>query len=137
MASERQQQQRQQPRERGTPKDISLLRAKHAIFLVILVAVLSAALATLLFIYCASLPAVTTTPTNPATPSFTGFNQNGILKLVFISCLGSSSTLVAIIFGDSLTHALAFGVAVREFCVIVRYSIYGAIPSTHRYQLFS
>ncbi len=98
---QQQQQQRQLQRERGTPKDVSLLRAKRLIILVVL---LSAALATLLFVYCAS----------SRTTSATMLNNNSLLKLSFISSLGSLSTLAGIIFGDSLTHALAFGVAVRE-----------------------
>jgi hypothetical protein len=116
MASKRipqqqQQQQQQQQRERGTPKNVSLLRAKHALLLVILVGILSSVLATLLFVHCASSSSSSHTSTTTSISSRS--NNNDLLKLSFISSLGSLSTLVGIIFGDSLTHALAFGVAVR------------------------
>ena len=109
-------QQQQQQREHGTPKDVSLLRAKHALLLVIFVGLLSVTLATLLFVHCAS-SSTSSSPTSTMIDSTMTLssrsNNNDLIKLSFISSLGSLSTLVGIIFGDSLTHALAFGVAVR------------------------
>jgi hypothetical protein len=100
-------------RERGTPKDVSSLpRAKHAIGIIIFVGLLSATLATALFLY--SSPFHTTS--TPDTTTITTARANGvsIVKLVFLAALGSSSTLVGIIFGDSLSHAFAFGIGVSS-----------------------
>ncbi|KAL9189674.1 hypothetical protein ACHAXT_009349 [Thalassiosira profunda] len=79
-------------RERGTLKD-TLPRKPLA--LIALVCAASACLATALF---------ANSFTNPAT-------TNDLASLGVVALLGATSTAVGIVFGDSLSHAFAFGVA--------------------------
>lgn len=86
----------QQERERGTLKDTL---PRRPIIIISLVCIVSAVLATALFVYSYS-------------SSFISPTSNDVAKLGFIALLGSVSCAVGIIFGDSLSHAFAFGVAV-------------------------
>ncbi|KAL7539207.1 hypothetical protein ACHAXR_009722 [Thalassiosira sp. AJA248-18] len=79
-------------RERGTLKDTL---PRRPIILIALVCFTSAVLATALFLYSYSSPTT----------------ANDVAKLGFIACLGSVSTSVGVIFGDSLSHTFAFGLA--------------------------
>lgn len=86
----------QRPRERGTLKDTL---PRKPIFVILLVCLISALLATMLAEY--SLEDLNEGVASERRWTFWG-----------VACLGSGSTLVGILYGDSLSHAFAFGVAV-------------------------
>mmetsp|Transcript_13493 Transcript_13493/g.29311 ORF Transcript_13493/g.29311 Transcript_13493/m.29311 type:complete len:580 (+) Transcript_13493:41-1780(+) len=92
MAAAAEQEEKPQQRERGTLKDTL---PRRPIILIALICIISALLATALFVY-----------SSPIT-----YSDWAKLVLVFIACLGSASTSVGIIFGDSLSHIFAFGIA--------------------------
>lgn len=82
-----------QERERGTLKDTL---PRRPIILIALTCIVSAALATALFVYSYSSP----------------LTVHDVAKLAFVACLGAVSCATGIVFGDSLAHIFAFGVAV-------------------------
>ena len=89
-----------QERERGTPllKENNLPR--RPIIIIALICITSAVLATTLFLY--------------SSPHILSTTVIDLVKLVCIACLGSISTSVGIIFGDSLSHVFSFGLAVSN-----------------------
>jgi hypothetical protein len=88
-------------RERGT---LNETLPKQPIILISLVCIASAALSTALLLY--------------STPHLLVTTNKDVMKLLFIACLGSISTLVGVIFSDSLSHVVSFGVAVSLRYVI-------------------
>ena len=90
----------EQERERGTLKDTL---PRKPIVLIALICITSAALATALFLYSYSSPTTI----------------NDVAKLGLVALLGSVSASVGIIFGDSLSHIFAFGVAVSSWFIII------------------
>lgn len=86
------------PRERGTLRD-TLPGRPFAIFLVLTACTVCSALAASLVVY--------------SFPAKYEFANDAVVYLFLMACLGSVSTAVGVVFGDSLTHLLAFGVAVR------------------------
>lgn len=88
-------------RERGT---LNETLPKQPIILISLVCIASAALSTALLLY--------------STPHLLATTNKDVMKLLFIACLGSISTLVGVIFSDSLSHVASFGVAV-SLCYVL------------------
>lgn len=99
-----------QQRERGTLKHTL---PRRPIFIIGLVWAASTALSTMLSLH--SLPSVYDTTWQ----LFAG-----------VACLGSASALIGIIFGDSLSHSAAFGVAllIARYCVGASSSVVEASP---------
>ena len=87
------------PRERGTLRD-TLPGRPFAIFLILTACTVCSALAASLVVY--------------SFPDRYEFANDATVYLFLVASLGSVSTAVGIVFGDSLTHLLAFGVAVRD-----------------------
>lgn len=87
------------PRERGTLRD-TLPGRPFAIFLILTACAVCSALAASLVVY--------------SFPDKYEFANDATVYLFLVACLGSVSTAVGAVFGDSLTHLLAFGVAVRS-----------------------
>ena len=114
-----------QERERGTPllKDNNLPR--RPIIIIALVCITSAILATTLFLY--------------SSPHILSTTVIDLVKLVCIACLGSISTSVGIIFGDSLSHVFSFGLAVSNLHIFFyRWHLYyiSNYRCTHFHLLF-
>ena len=113
-------------RERGT---LNETQPKQPIILISLVCIASAALSTALLLYL--------------TPHLLATTNKDVMKLLFIACLGSISTLVGVVFSDSLSHVVSFGVAVSlryvmcYVCKLLRVVMYGAAISLILYILFS
>ena len=112
-------------RERGT---LNETLPKQPIILISLVCIASAALSTALLLY--------------STPHLLATTNKDVMKLLFIACLGSISTLVGVIFSDSLSHVASFGVAVRlryVMCYVANFFVLllCMVLQSHLYYTFS
>ena len=87
-------------RERGTPR--GALPRRVSTILIVSVNAVCATLATALFLHSYSPP-----PSPSGTTAVVGY-----ARVAFVACLGAASTSAGIVYGDSITHLLAFGVAV-------------------------
>ena len=107
---------RRRTRERGTPR--GALPRRLPMILIASANAVCAALATALFLHSSSSSS-SSTPTSPSgtddddeTTSATASAVVGRARVAFVACLGAASTSAGIVYGDSITHLLAFGVAV-------------------------
>ena len=91
---------RRASRERGTPR--GALPRRVSTILIVSVNAVCATLATALFLHSYSPP-----PSPSGTTAVVGY-----ARVAFVACLGAASTSAGIVYGDSITHLLAFGVAV-------------------------
>lgn len=100
---------RHQQRERGTLKNT--LPGKSAVlFILSIVCLASAALATLLVCYSLSFPIDDDNNQRDASDLIT------VAKMMGLAMIGSASTLMGIVYGDSRCHCFGFGIAVSK-CV--------------------
>lgn len=100
---------RHQQRERGTLKNT--LPGKSAVLVILsIVGLASAALATLLVCYSQSFPSEDIDNLRDASDLII------VAKMMGLAMSGSASTLVGIVYGDSLCHCFGFGIAVSS-CV--------------------
>jgi len=89
-----------QERERGTLKDTL---PKRPTIIIAIVCFTSTILSTALFLY--------------SSPHLLAITIEDLIQYILAACLGTVSTSVGIIFGDSLAHVFSFGVAVSMFVV--------------------
>ena len=101
-----------QERERGTLKDTLPRRPS---IIVAIVCFISTLLSTALFLY--------------SSPHLLAITVTDLIQYIFAACLGTVSTSVGIVFGDSLAHAFSFGVAVSLMCVQCIFMFYKFIVS--------
>ena len=92
-----------QERERGTLKDTL---PKRPSIIIAIVCFISTILSTALFLY--------------SSPHLLAITGTDLLQYIFAACLGTISTSIGIVFGDSLAHVFSFGVAV-SLCVCVSF----------------
>ena len=90
-----------QERERGTLKDTL---PKQPSIIIAIVCSISTLLSTALFLY--------------SSPHLLAITVTDLIQYILAACLGTISTSVGIVFGDSLAHVFTFGVAVSLMCVV-------------------
>ena len=98
-------------RERGTPRGALTRRAST--ILIVSVNTVCAALATALFLHSSYSPrGPPLSPPSGGTATAAAVVVGYYARVAFAACLGAASTSAGIVYGDSITHLLAFGVAV-------------------------
>ncbi len=99
-------------RERGTPR--GALPRRASTILIVSVNAVCAALATALFLHSSYSPrGPPLSPPSGGTATAAAVVVVGYYaRVAFAACLGAASASAGIVYGDSITHLLAFGVAV-------------------------